>query len=81
MNEETSTGAQPQVQARGQDAAMQTETRRASMTTENTPDPAAPDTIVLVHGLWVTPRSWESGSSTTRTRDTVWWLPHTRASR
>ena len=29
------------------------------MTTENTPDPAAPDTIVLVHGLWVTPRSWE----------------------
>src|SRR5512132_333498 len=33
--------------------------RRASMTTENTPDPAAPDTIVLVHGLWVTPRSWE----------------------
>jgi pimeloyl-ACP methyl ester carboxylesterase len=59
MNEETSTGAQPQVQARGQDAAMQTETRRASMTTKNTPDPAAPDTIVLVHGLWVTPRSWE----------------------
>src|SRR5215218_5681175 len=38
---------------------MQTETRRALMTTENTPDPAAPDTIVLVHGLWVTPRSWE----------------------
>ncbi len=29
------------------------------MTTENTSDPAAPDTIVLVHGLWVTPRSWE----------------------
>jgi pimeloyl-ACP methyl ester carboxylesterase len=29
------------------------------MTTENTPDPGAPDTIVLVHGLWVTPRSWE----------------------
>src|SRR5919106_3680439 len=29
------------------------------MTTENTPAPAAPDTIVLVHGLWVTPRSWE----------------------
>ena len=21
-------------------------------------DPAAPDTIVLVHGLWMTPRSW-----------------------
>src|SRR5215212_2439748 len=59
MNEETSAGAPPQVQARGQDAAMQTETRRASMTTENTPDSAAPDTIVLVHGLWVTPRSWE----------------------
>jgi pimeloyl-ACP methyl ester carboxylesterase len=29
------------------------------MTTESTADPAAPDTIVLVHGLWVTPRSWE----------------------
>jgi pimeloyl-ACP methyl ester carboxylesterase len=29
------------------------------MTTDNTPDPAAPDTIVLIHGLWVTPRSWE----------------------
>ena len=29
------------------------------MTTENSPDPAAPDTIVLIHGLWVTPRSWE----------------------
>jgi alpha-beta hydrolase superfamily lysophospholipase len=29
------------------------------MTTENTPDPAAPDTIALVHGLWVTPRSWQ----------------------
>jgi hypothetical protein len=23
------------------------------------PDPTAPDTIVLIHGLWVTPRSWE----------------------
>ncbi|MBV9455785.1 MAG: alpha/beta hydrolase, partial [Rubrobacter sp.] len=22
-------------------------------------DPVAPDTIVLIHGLWVTPRSWE----------------------
>jgi alpha-beta hydrolase superfamily lysophospholipase len=29
------------------------------MATENTSDTAAPDTIVLVHGLWVTPRSWE----------------------
>src|ERR671911_1437848 len=29
------------------------------MSAENTPDPAAPDTIVLIHGLWVTPRSWE----------------------
>ncbi|MFK3979624.1 alpha/beta hydrolase [Micromonospora sp. NPDC050397] len=25
-----------------------------------TPDPNAPDTIVLVHGFWVTPRSWEN---------------------
>ena len=29
------------------------------MTAENTPTPAGPDTIVLIHGLWVTPRSWE----------------------
>src|SRR5215213_4891675 len=29
------------------------------MATENTSDTAAPDTIVLVHGLWVTPLSWE----------------------
>ena len=30
------------------------------MTTENTTDATiTPDTIVLVHGLWVTPRSWE----------------------
>src|SRR3712207_7083999 len=29
------------------------------MTAENTPTPAVPDTIVLIHGLWVTPRSWE----------------------
>jgi pimeloyl-ACP methyl ester carboxylesterase len=25
----------------------------------NTTDSGAPDTIVLIHGLWVTPRSWE----------------------
>ena len=24
-----------------------------------TPDTTTPDTIVLVHGLWMTPRSWE----------------------
>ena len=29
------------------------------MTTEPTPDAAIPDTIVLVHGFWMTPRSWE----------------------
>src|SRR5678810_1099802 len=30
------------------------------MTIDNkTANPGAPDTIVLVHGLWVTPRSWE----------------------
>src|ERR671918_3095347 len=29
------------------------------MTAENTPTPATPHTIVLIHGLWVTPRSWE----------------------
>jgi pimeloyl-ACP methyl ester carboxylesterase len=23
------------------------------------PDPGAPDTIVLIHGFWMTPRSWE----------------------
>ena len=35
------------------------DSRRSSMTAENTPTPSAPDTIVLIHGLWVTPRSWE----------------------
>ncbi len=29
------------------------------MTAENSPNPLAPDTVVLVHGFWVTPRSWE----------------------
>jgi pimeloyl-ACP methyl ester carboxylesterase len=29
------------------------------VTAENTPNPPAPDTVVLVHGFWVTPRSWE----------------------
>jgi pimeloyl-ACP methyl ester carboxylesterase len=29
------------------------------MTAEKTPDSGAPNTIVLVHGFWVTPRSWE----------------------
>src|ERR671913_797812 len=29
------------------------------MTAENTADAGAPDTVVLIHGLWVTPRSWE----------------------
>jgi pimeloyl-ACP methyl ester carboxylesterase len=29
------------------------------MSAENTPDSGAPDTIVLVHGFWVTPLSWE----------------------
>ena len=29
------------------------------MAAPNTPAPAGPDTIVLVHGLWMTPRSWE----------------------
>src|SRR5215210_303486 len=25
----------------------------------NTPNTTAPDTVVLIHGLWMTPRSWE----------------------
>ena len=25
----------------------------------SSPDPSAADTIVLIHGLWMTPRSWE----------------------
>ena len=29
------------------------------MPAENSLNPAAPDTIVLVHGFWVTPRNWE----------------------
>jgi pimeloyl-ACP methyl ester carboxylesterase len=33
--------------------------REDLVTAENTPDPTAPDTIVLIHGFWMTPRSWE----------------------
>src|SRR5215218_2735339 len=33
--------------------------RRTTVSAENTADPTAPDTIVLIHGLWVTSRSWE----------------------
>src|SRR3712207_8509389 len=33
--------------------------RRTAVIAENTADPSAPDTIVLIHGLWVTSRSWE----------------------
>jgi alpha-beta hydrolase superfamily lysophospholipase len=29
------------------------------MTANKGPDPATPDTIVLIHGLWMTPRSRE----------------------
>jgi pimeloyl-ACP methyl ester carboxylesterase len=29
------------------------------MTDNGTPAPTSPDTIVLIHGLWMTPRSWE----------------------
>jgi pimeloyl-ACP methyl ester carboxylesterase len=29
------------------------------MSAENTTDPATPDTIVLIHAFWMTPRSWE----------------------
>ncbi|HET7271572.1 MAG TPA: hypothetical protein VFI90_10865 [Rubrobacter sp.] len=27
--------------------------------TDNSPDASTIDTIVLIHGLWMTPRSWE----------------------
>jgi hypothetical protein len=30
------------------------------MTDNGAPQPTAPGTIVLVHGFWVTPRSWEN---------------------
>ena len=33
--------------------------RGTPVTAQNTADPSAPDTIVLIHGLWVTSRSWE----------------------
>jgi pimeloyl-ACP methyl ester carboxylesterase len=39
---------------------IEREPRREDLVTaENTPDPTAPDTIVLIHGFWMTPRSWE----------------------
>jgi pimeloyl-ACP methyl ester carboxylesterase len=36
-----------------------TEDRRRRKETAVTADPTAPDTIVLIHGLWMTPLSWE----------------------
>src|SRR5919112_6389924 len=33
--------------------------RRTTVTAENTADSSASDTIVLIHGLWMTSRSWE----------------------
>src|SRR5262247_4389984 len=43
--------------------------QRMDMLTTTTPHAAerSPDTIVLVHGFWVTPRSWER------------WIPHYEA--
>src|ERR671911_1991466 len=35
------------------------ESGRPQMTDNGAPEPTAPDTIVLIHGLWVTSRSWE----------------------
>src|SRR5262249_22505434 len=34
-------------------------TASTSNPTSSTPGPAKPDTIVLINGLWMTPRSWE----------------------
>ena len=51
------------------------------MTAENTPTQAAPDTIVLIHGLWVTPEAGRSGSSATRAVVTVCSPPPTQALR
>jgi hypothetical protein len=42
------------------------------MTAENTPDPGAPDTIVLIHGLWMTPMLGEVGRLLRES-----WLPCT----
>jgi hypothetical protein len=33
------------------------------MAENGTREPTATDTIVLVHGFWVTPRSWEGGQN------------------
>jgi hypothetical protein len=51
------------------------------MNSENTPAPAAPDTIVLVHGLWVTPPAGSTGSSTMRAAATACSPPPTQALR
>ena len=36
------------------------------MAENGTPEPTAPNTIVLVHGFWATPRSWEGVDRTLR---------------
>src|SRR5438105_1733730 len=35
-------------------------TRSVAAMTTNTPNGAAPDTVVLIHGLWMTSLSWEN---------------------
>jgi alpha-beta hydrolase superfamily lysophospholipase len=48
------------------------------VTAENTADPAAPDTIVLIHGLWVTSRSWEKWAERYEARGYRVLTPHTQ---
>jgi hypothetical protein len=51
------------------------------MTAENTADTTNANTIVLIHGLWVTPAAGRSGSSTMRSAAIVCLPPHTQASK
>jgi hypothetical protein len=41
------------------------------MTSENAPGPPVPDTIVLIHGLWMTPLSWEHWTERSRSVTSV----------
>jgi hypothetical protein len=42
---------------------------------------ATPDTIVLIHGFWVTPRSWEDWVAHYEAKGYASSLRHTRGSR
>jgi hypothetical protein len=57
------------------------EQRQEDPVTDNTVDAATPDTIVLIHGFWMTPRSWERWVKHYESRGYNVLAPHTQVSK